>query len=243
MPTAAPTVNVTIPEGTSIREAAPRVKAAGLRGSYVQAAARRPPAALRAPKSVHTLEGLLFPARYQVRRHASTAALVAKQQAAFGQNLARIPMADARARHLTPYDVVIIASLVERETGTASDRPKIAAVIYNRLRLHMPLGIDASLRYGLRDWHHRITQSDLASPTPYNLSKRLGLPPTPIGNPGLASLRAAAHPARVSYLYFVARPGTCGSVFTSSYSAFLRASAKYQAAQRSGQKITTCAGG
>ncbi|HEY2638135.1 MAG TPA: endolytic transglycosylase MltG, partial [Solirubrobacteraceae bacterium] len=247
VPSAAPVVEVGVPEGRSIGENAPTVKARGLRGSYVKATHRAPPRRFGAPRGTHTLEGLLFPATYQLRRHAAVAALVGKQRAAFEDNLKGISLAAARAKHLTPYDVVTIASLIEREAGAASDRPKIAAVVYNRLHRSMPLGIDASLRYGLNQWTHPITQSELAAKTPYNLSKRLGLPPTPIGNPGLAALRAAAHPAKAGYLYFVARAGACRTLFFRSYDAFLRASNAYATAQQKAQsqhkRVTTCPGG
>ncbi|HEY2637187.1 MAG TPA: endolytic transglycosylase MltG, partial [Solirubrobacteraceae bacterium] len=247
VPTAAPVVEVSLPEGRSIRENAPAVKARGLQGSYVKATHQIPPRRLGAPRGTHTLEGLLFPATYQLRRHAAVATLVAKQRAAFDDNLEQVSLRAARAKHLTPYDVVTIASLIEREAGAASDRAKIGAVIYNRLHRSMPLGIDASLRYGLNQWSHPITQSELASSTPYNLSKRLGLPPTPIGSPGLAALRAAAHPAKAGYLYFVARAGACRTLFFRDYDAFLRASNAYAAAQQKAQRqhkrVTTCPGG
>jgi UPF0755 protein len=233
---------VTIPEGKSIWEAAPLVRAAGLRGSYARATRQAPPRRLGAPRGTRTLEGLLFPASYQLRRHAPVEALLAKQRAAFDRSFATVSLAQARRLHLSPYDVVIIASMIERETARAADRPLIAAVVYNRLRRRMPLQIDATLRFALRDWDHPLRRSQLASPSPYNTSHRLGLPPTPIGSPGLASLRAAAHPAHKPYLYYVARPGTCGDAFFASYAAFLRASARYEAlrAKHGGRAPTTC---
>ena len=83
-------------------------------------------------------------------------------------------------------------------------------MIYNRLQHGMPLGIDATTRYATNNWTRPLRQSDLASGSAYNTRLRRGLPPTPIGNPGLASLKAAAPPAHVSYLYYVVKPGTCG---------------------------------
>ena len=101
-----------------------------------------------------------------------------------------------------------IASMVEKEAAVPGERSKIAGVIYNRLHARMPLQIDATLRYGLHIPPTKsITQSELASSNPYNTRRFAGLPPTPIANPGLASIRAAAHPSRVGYLYYVRVPG------------------------------------
>jgi uncharacterized YceG family protein len=111
--------------------------------------------------------------------------------------------------------------MVEEETPAPEERQLVAAVIYNRLHRHMTLGIDAALRYGLDiPGTESIHESQLQNPTPYNLRIHAGLPPTPIGNPGLASLQAAAHPAKVDYLYFVAKPDKKHHFFTASEAAF-----------------------
>ena len=134
----------------------------------------------------------------------------------------------ARSKNLTPYDVLIIASMIEKETVAPEERRLVAAVIYNRLRQGMPLGIDATIRYG-RDvpGTEPLRQSDLESDDPYNTRNRLGLPPTPIANPGLASMRAAANPARVDYLYFVRKPDGVHHFFTASESEFFRKKCEY----------------
>jgi UPF0755 protein len=112
---------------------------------------------------------------------------------------------------------------VEKETLSPDERQLVAAVIYNRLHARMPLGIDATLRYGLGiPPTESIRRSQLQSDSPYNTRKRLGLPPTPIANPGLASMQAAAHPAKVKYLYFVRKPDKKHHFFTASYQAFQR---------------------
>ena len=111
--------------------------------------------------------------------------------------------------------------MVEKETLAPSERPLVAAVIYNRLHARMPLGIDATLRYGLHIAPTQsILESQLQSDNPYNSRKLPGLPPTPIANPGLASIRAAAHPAKVDYLYFVRKPDKVHHFFTASDTAF-----------------------
>ena len=127
----------------------------------------------------------------------------------------------AHSKNLTPYDVLTIASMIEAEVAVPADRPKVAAVIYNRLHLRMPLQIDATLRYGLHiPPTESIHQSQLASNNPYNTRKLLGLPPTPICNPGLASIRAAAHPAKLGYLYYARVPNTKRHEFFESGSAY-----------------------
>jgi uncharacterized YceG family protein len=140
---------------------------------------------------------------------------------AFCRNWRTLDLSYARSKNLTPYDILTIASMIEKEAEAPAERPLIAAVIYNRLRERMPLGIDATLRYGLNiSPEESITESQLQSSSPYNSRNRLGLPPTPIANPGLASLRAAAHPARVDYLYFVRKPDKVHHFFTASATAF-----------------------
>ena len=140
---------------------------------------------------------------------------------AFDENWARVNLRYARSKNLTPYDVLTIASIVEKEAEAPSERPLVAAVIYNRLRNRMPLQMDSSIRYGLNiPPTESLHESQLQSSNPYNTRNRTGLPPTPIANPGLASIQAAAHPAKVDYLYFVRKPDHVHHFFTSSYRAF-----------------------
>ena len=151
---------------------------------------------LGAPKGVKTPEGFMFPATYTLLDGSPARDLVSKQLDAFRDNFGGVDLAFAKRKHLTRYDVLIIASLVEREAQLDKERPLIASVIYNRLRDGMPLGIDATIRYETRNWQRPIRQSELDADTPYNTRLRRGLPPTPIGNPGLKSIKAAAHPAQ-----------------------------------------------
>jgi UPF0755 protein len=128
----------------------------------------------------------------------------------------------ARSRNLTPYDVLIIASMVEKEVVAPEERRLVAAVIYNRLKAGMTLGIDATLRYGLGiPPTESIRQSQLDSDNPYNTRKLTGLPPTPIANPGLASMQAAARPAKTNYLFFVRKPDKVHHFFTASEREFI----------------------
>jgi UPF0755 protein len=174
------------------------------------------------------LEGFLFPDTYDFDRTSSSAALVGNQLAEFTSMWGRLNLSYARSKNLTPYDVLTIASMVEGEAQVPSERPLVAAVIYNRLRENMPLGIDATLRYGLHvPPTHSLTESELHNPTPYNTRVHDGLPPTPINNPGMASLEAAAHPAKVDYLYFVRKPDHRHHYFTANYQDFLQHEAEY----------------
>jgi uncharacterized YceG family protein len=174
------------------------------------------------------LEGFLFPNTYDFDKKSTSADLVAEQLATFRSELAKVDLSYARSKNLSPYDVLTIASMIQGEVQVPSENKLVAAVIYNRLHDHMTLGIDATLRYGLHiPPTQSLTQSELASDNPYNTRKFPGLPPTPIGNPGLAAIDAAAHPAHVDYLYFVRRPDHKHHYFTASYQDFLNHEAQY----------------
>jgi uncharacterized YceG family protein len=167
------------------------------------------------------LEGFLFPSTYFFDRKTTSAALVRAQLAAFESNFGNVDMAYAQSKNLRPYDVLKIASIIEREAVVPSERKLVAAVIYNRLHARMPLEIDATIRYGLDvPATESLRESQLRNPTPYNTRLHRGLPPTPIANPGLASIQAAAHPAKVDYLYFVRKPDKMHHFFTASFRAF-----------------------
>jgi UPF0755 protein len=231
-----PTTNVTIPEGPSIREEAPKIDKASFTGSYEEAA--NSPATLRAirklgaPKGTKTAEGFMFPATYSLLEGTPVKNLVSKQLAAFKDNFGNVDMSYAKRKNLTRYDVLIIASLIEREAQLDKDRPLIASVIYNRLHDGMVLGIDATIRYHTGVWHRPIRVSELNDDNPYNSRLRRGLPPTPIGNPGLKSIKAAAKPARTKYLFFVRKPGESGAhAFSSTEAQFERDNARYQASR------------
>jgi UPF0755 protein len=167
------------------------------------------------------MEGFLFPSSYAFDVRTTGANLVANQVSAFCAAWGKLDLTYAESKNLTPYDVLTIASMIEKEAAMPADRGKVAAVIYNRLRLGMPLQIDATLRYGLKiPPTASITQAELNSDNPYNTHSRKGLPPTPICNPGVAAMRAAAKPSTLGYLYYARVPGTKTQKFFESYSAF-----------------------
>ena len=153
------------------------------------------------------LEGFLYPATYDFTKLTTTKQLVADQLDAFRENWSQVDLKYAKSKNLTPYDVLIIASMIEKEAAAPEERAKIASVIYNRLKARMPLGIDATIRYGLKiPPTESLHQSQLESDNPYNTRNRAGLVPTPIANPGLPSMQAAAHPLKTPYLFFVRKP-------------------------------------
>jgi UPF0755 protein len=236
-------VTLTLPEGLPRSQMAPIVAEVGVTGDYeaattsfqgfdpAQYGAANPP----------SLEGFLFPATYELDPGSDVNALIAQQLEAFRQNFGQVDLSYAKKKNLTPYDVLIIASMVDREVAVAKERPLVAAVIYNRLKQGMPLAIDATTRYEFNNYEDQITQSQLESPSAYNTRTHVGLPPTPIGNPGLDSIRAAARPANVNYLFYVVKPGTCEHNFASNEAQFEQFNAEYQQAlQEQGGSPTEC---
>src|SRR5205085_11094532 len=169
---------------------------------------------------------------YQLREPISIPKLVSEQLVTFRQQFSTVNLSYARQHHLTPYDVLIIASMVTAEAQKPGDRALVASVIYNRLARNMPLQIDATTRYATGNYTQPLTQAQLNSPSPYNTRVHTGLPPTPIDSPGLASIQAAAHPAHTNYLYFVVKPCAGGALaFASTYKQFQKESNAYQQAR------------
>ncbi len=160
---------------------------------------------LAGTKKPTSLEGFLFPATYPVDPKKPVADLVNYQLDTYAQRTEGISYAAAKRKNLTKYDVLIIASLVEREASTGKERRIIAGVIENRLRARMRLDIDATVQYAVGSWKAELTKDDLAISSPYNTRKYPGLPPGPICNPSEESIRAAANPIPSKYLYYVSK--------------------------------------
>jgi cell division protein YceG involved in septum cleavage len=244
-------IKLLIPEGKTRAQIAQIAKTARLTGSYRVASRHSPllnPVHYGAPRKTPDLEGFLFPATYDVNPGEQASRLVQEQLIAFRENFGSSDISAARALHVTPYQLLTVASMIEREAQVPGDRAKIAAVIYNRMKQGMPLGIDAAIYYaveqkkGIATYTSELTESDLHINSPYNTRTHTGLPPTPISNPGLASIRAAAHPARVSYLYYVAAADGCGEqVFSTTQAAFEANAAAYAAAvTKNGGRPPSC---
>jgi UPF0755 protein len=239
------TITLTVPEGLSREQTAEVAEEAGLRGDYLEATVRSPflDPARYGGAGARDLEGFLFPDTFELRRGAPVTDLVQLQLEDFKRRIAGVDMRYARSKNLTTYDVLTIASMVEEEAQLESERPLVAAVIYNRLREGMPLGIDATVRFATGNYTEPLTEPELATDSPYNTRLHAGLPPGPIGNPGLASIEAAARPAQVDYLFYVVEPGTCGEhAFSSTEAEFQADVARYEAARDAagGESPDTC---
>jgi uncharacterized YceG family protein len=223
------TITLTIPEGYSREQTAQLAREAGLRGDYMKASEGH--------------EGFLFPDTFELERGAPVTDLVQLQLQDFKRRVGGVDLSYARSKNLDTDDVVTIASMVEEEAQLDEERPLIAAVIYNRLREGIPLGIDATVRFATGNFEEPLTESDLAVDSPYNTRVNAGLPPGPISSPGLASIEAAARPANVDYLYYVVEPGTCGEhAFSSSDAEFQADVARYNEAREAagGESPDSC---
>jgi UPF0755 protein len=229
------TLRIVFPEGFTVRKMADRVsevRKIAIRKRHVTprltgvaykaaAAAARAPRAFRPYLRRRSVEGFLFPSLYEFTQYTRASELVTQQLAAFEVLWSTLDLSSARKRGRSPYDVLIIASMIEREAAVADERRLVSAVIYNRLKADMPLAIDATLRYGLGVPGNRpLTTAQLRNRTPYNTRIHKGLPPTPIGNPGVPSMRAAARPAPRNYLYYLRRPNSVRHFFTASEAEF-----------------------
>ncbi len=192
-----------VPEGSNIFDIAARVEQAGFdtRKDFLDAAVNQTSLVADLDPEAKSLEGYLFPDTYRFARSTRAPQIAAAMVHQFRTVAAQLGLKENLHR------VVTIASLVERETAVAAERPLVASVFENRLKKNMPLMTDPSVVYGLQlegRWRGTIYESDLTHNTAYNTYLHPGLPPGPVSNPGIPSLRAAMHPADTSYLYFVA---------------------------------------
>lgn len=194
---------VTIPEGFTAKQIAQRLQDDGFGDAGAYENAFLHDSISIAGARTKNLEGYLFPSTYLVPIGASPKSVEDILTAQFRKELPRDARQKARERGLTVPQVVTLASLIEREAKADDERPLMAGVYYNRLRLGMPLEVDASIEYALPEHHDVITYGDLKIDSPYNTYRHAGLPPTPIANPGEASLQAAFNPKPSPYLYYV----------------------------------------
>jgi UPF0755 protein len=197
------TRTVVIPEGSSLFEIASRLEQAGFgdRKDFLAGAAKQVNLIADLDPRATSLEGYLFPDTYHFPRKFGTAQICATMVRRFRTVAAQLGLKG------NVHQVVTLASLVERETAVDSERPLVASVLENRLTKKMALMTDPAVIYGLEldgRWRGTIYQSDLKFDTPYNTYLHAGLPPGPVANPGLKSLKAAMQPAQTDYLYFVA---------------------------------------
>ena len=224
---------ITVPEGSNIFDIAGLVQESGLmtQTGFLNAAAQARLVADLDP-SAPTLEGYLFPSTYRITRRTTPDQLVRQMLDQFRKEWKQLT---AKAGSANVHDIVTLASLVEKETGVAAERPRVASVYANRLRIGMKLDCDPTTIYAalLEDrYRGKIHRSDLAGTNSYNTYQHAGLPPGPIANPGRASLEAALKPEQTPFLYFVAKPGGSGShQFSAEYSEHQKAVQAYRHAQ------------
>lgn len=178
-----------------------------------------------------TLEGYLFPDTYQFQVGATPQEIISTMLQDFNTRVPTDLQAKSQALGLTFNQVMIVASIVEREAEVPAERPIIASVYYNRIKQGMPLQADPTVQYSAGkpgDWWPKVTQADLNDTSPYNTYHVSGLPPSPICNPSLASIEAALNPAKTDYLYFVAKNDGSGShAFATTYQQQLQNIQKY----------------
>ena len=237
------TIALAVPEGANLFDIAERVEAAklGTRNAFL-AAARADTGLLKSlDPHASSLEGYLFPATYRFGRHTTPAEMLRSMVRQFGVEASALGLAGAGNGEM--HRVVTMASLVERETPLAEERPLVASVFANRMSRGMPLETDPTVIYAALlkgQYRGTIFASDLEFDSPYNTYRHPGLPPGPICNPGLLSLRAAMHPAQTGYLYFVAAGADPlgRSRFASTLAEHERNVAAYRAAVRAGSRPT-----
>jgi UPF0755 protein len=196
----------TLPEGYSIYQAAELLEQKGYfkRSTFLEKCCDK--ALLdRVGINAPSVEGNLFPATYNLSHTTTEEQLISQMVGQFQKVFNETRNRDRESAGLSLSQVVTLASIIEKEAVSPKEKPLISSVFHNRLRLGMPLQSDPTAVYGVRAFAGKVTKSDIERPSPYNTYLIKGLPPGPIGNPGLDSLNAALHPARTDYLYFVAR--------------------------------------
>jgi len=220
----------TIPEGSTVQQAlAILARNTEVPLASLKAAAANPNALGLPSYANGRLEGFLFPATYDIEPKMTAVEVLTMMVDRFKEAAAADGLEQKAQRlGITPYQAVTVASLIERESRVDEEYPKVARVVYNRLDQHIPLGVDASVLYGLGRNAGALHKSELAKDTPYNTRLHTGLPPTPISNPGDASLAAALDPSAGNWLYYVLADKSGHHLFTADYNEFLRQKAKSQ---------------
>jgi UPF0755 protein len=236
-PLAPPVVRVTIPEGFTVTQILARL-ASSTRGlgyslaSLQQVLGSGKVRSTYQPATVTSSEGILFPDTYEFDPKTSTPeSVLSTMSSEMDSTLAQLDVAAAQTTyHLTPYEIMVVASLIQEETKVESEGPMVARVIYNRLKQGIPLGIDATSRYEAELAGRSRNQINFNSTSPYNTRKQKGLPPTPIASPGRAAIEAALHPADGPWIYYVLQDKQGHHLFTASASEFAAAKQRCHAA-------------
>lgn len=223
---------ITIPEGLNIKEIAEIVEKTGFcRKEDFLSLCRDSAFIIHFNIKANSLEGYLFPDTYFFPRQASCEDIITKMLQHFNKNLKKEWQARAKELNLSIHDVVTLASIIEKETGDASERPLISSVFHNRLKKNMRLESDPTVIYGIKDFDGNIKRKHLKTVTLYNTYQIKGLPIGPIANPGALSLEAVLYPAQTDYLFFVSKKDTTHQ-FSKTFQEHNRAVKKYQLNQK-----------
>ena len=232
---------VTIPEGLTVREIAELLDKMQIadKDKFI-AEAGDPNFLATLGLNESGLEGYLFPSTYHFTPSTPEKDIIVAMTEQFRK--VSLPLLNQRdgASALTAHEILTLASIIEKETGIESERPVISAVFRNRLKRQMPLQSDPTVIYGIKDFNGNLTRKNLQDPTPYNTYRITALPPGPICNPGLSSIRAALRPAQVPYLYFVSKNDGTHS-FSETIEAHNQAVKLYQPSREPANRSKTAA--
>jgi UPF0755 protein len=235
---AIPTLEITVPEGLDVEQTAQEVaRQSGVSAAAFEEAARRTDYGygfLEDPE-IKSTEGFLFPKQYEFEEGTTAPQMVTRMLEQYLLETQTLDISGAKDRlNLTEYELVTVASLIEKEASNPEERPLVASVIYNRIREGMPLQIDATVLYALDRPKKELSLADLEIDSPYNTYENTGLPPGPICSPSRQSLEAAINPAETDYLYYVLKAGGEEHFFTGNYNEFLRWKQKRDAVSAQG---------
>jgi UPF0755 protein len=223
---AAPVVTITVPEGLDLAQTAQQVaRQSDVSSARFEEAARRTDYGygFLEDRAIKSTEGFLFPKQYEFERGTTARQMVTRMLEQYLLETQTLDISGAKERlDLTEYELVTVASLIEKEASNPEERPVVASVIYNRIRKDMPLQIDASVLYALDRPKEELSLADLKVDSPYNTYENAGLPPGPICSPSRQSLEAAINPAETDYLYYVLKSNGEEHFFTSNYNEFLK---------------------
>ena len=227
------THRVTIPEGWNFEEIVERLvnKDLGDREVFLSLFKDSDLLQKTGVQEAPSLEGFLFPETYFFSKIDSERRILQSMIRHYRNAYSREFEMRAEELGMTEYQILILASIIEKETGSSADRPLIASVFHNRLKRRMRLDSDPTVIYGMEDFNGNLTRKDLRTPTAYNTYRRYGLPPTPICSPGVDSIQSALYPANERFLYFVAR-GDGTSQFSRSLREHNKAVNHYQKNRR-----------
>ncbi len=223
-------LSVTIPEGLTMTEIFDLLSRTGYQNNSQYNQIIQDQAYVRSlelPHGITYLEGFLYPDTYKFSNDATEASIIKIMVNTFFKRLPKDYESQAQKLGLSFYEAIVLASIIEKETGISSERRIISSVLHNRLKKKMRLQADPTVIYGIKGFNGNLTRKQLRTPSPYNTYLNKGLPPTPIANPGRESLMAAVNPANTKLLYFVAM-GNGKHKFSASYRSHVNAVRRFQ---------------